>query len=295
MCIILAKYFPGIGWAGAKNRDRKYIPTLDFIEDGVNDVYRMTLHDQITGYREGINSYGVSILNTSLDVGNDESDVETGKIKSSPDGKYISEALLQKDPLDAVRVLINHKLVGCTIVFNKEDCYLIEASDQDGTKSYQYKIKKINKKNTVARTNHGIWLPWASFQRDSGNSQERLDRISSEARLAQAEEVVKAAKKPQDLVDGMCQVFINHPQLNIMRFSTEKDKFRTTSQQLCVPSERTLYCRPVSSNLQFDFWKLNRPKRDVWVEVLSNRELWQNTKNKLPFEKMKLKDKHESK
>lgn len=293
MCIIVAKYFPGIGWAGAKNRDRKYIPTLDFIEDGKDGIYRMTLHDQVTGYREGINSRGVSILNTSLDIGNDEADVESGNTKTSPDGKYIAEALLQADPLDAVKILLKRKLVGCTIVFNAEDLYLIEASDQDGTRPYEYVVKKINKKNTVARTNHGIWLPWASFQRDSDDKVERLDRISSEARLLQAEEIVKVARKPQDLVDGMCRVFIDHPQLNIMRYSTGKDEFRTTSQQLCVPSERTLYCRPVSSNLQFDFWKLNRPKRDVWVEVLSNRELWQNTKEKIPFERLRLGDKHE--
>jgi len=106
---------------------------------------------------------------------------------------------------------------------------------------------------------------------------------------------VEAAKKPQDLVDGMCRVFIDHPQLNVMRFSTGKNEFRTTSQQLCVPSERTLYCRPVSSNLQFDFWKLNRPKRDVWVELLSNRELWQNTKEKVPFKGLRLADKDEGK
>lgn len=295
MCIIVAKYFPGIGWAGAKNRDRKYIPTLDFIEDGKNGVYRMTLHDQVTGYREGINSSGVSILNTSLDVGNDEADVEGGNVKSSPDGKYIAEALLQTDPLDAAKVLIRRKLVGCTIVFNKDDCYLIEASDQDGTKPYKWVMKRIARGNTVARTNHGVWLPWASFQRDAEDKQERLDRISSEARLLQAQKIVEAAKKPQDLVDGMCRVFIDHPQLNVMRFSTGKNEFRTTSQQLCVPSERTLYCRPVSSNLQFDFWKLNRPKRDVWVELLSNRELWQNTKEKVPFKGLRLADKDESK
>lgn len=294
MCIIVAKYFPEIGWAGAKNRDRKYIPTLDFIEDEVDGVQRMMMHDQITGYKEGINSYGVSILNTSLDIGNDEADVESGKIKSSPDGQYIEEALSLKDPLDAVKHLIKKKLVGCTIVFNQNDCYLIEASDQDGTKPYKFLVKKINKNNTVARTNHGIYLPWASFQRDSNDKQEVLDRISSESRLMLAEAVVESAKKPEDLVDGMCQIFVEHPQLNIMRYSTEKDMFRTTSQQLCVPKERTLYCRPVSSNLQFDFWKLNKPNTNVWVEILNNRELWQKVKRDKPFDDINLKDVDES-
>ena len=80
MCIIVAKYFPGIGWAGAKNRDRKYIPTLDFIESDKYGVGRMMMHDLVTGYKEGINSHGVSILNTSLDVLEDEPGVESGKI-----------------------------------------------------------------------------------------------------------------------------------------------------------------------------------------------------------------------
>lgn len=290
MCVILAKYFPGIGWAGAKNRDRKYIPTLDFIEDTKDNTSRMMMHDQVTGYKEGINSHGVSILNTSLDVGEDEPDVESGKVKTSPDGEAIAEALLQSNPKDAMKVLIKRKLVGCTIVFDRNTCYLMEACDKDGTIPFRYKVKKIPKTETVARTNHGIWLPWASFQRRKDDPEQTSDRVSSEARLLQAQAVVESAKKPEDLVDGMCQVYMRNPQLNIMRTSTEPNKFRTTSQQLCVPKEKTLYCRPVSSNLQFDFWKLNKPKTNVWVEILSNRALWQNTKGDPPFGHMNLKD-----
>lgn len=289
MCVIIAKYFDGIGWAGAKNRDRKYIPTLDFIESTENGTERMMMHDQVTGYKEGINNHGVSILNTSLDIGDDEPDVDSGKVKSSPDGNLIAKALLEHSPLEAVKVLIKGKLVGCTIVFNTEDLFLIEASDQDGTKPYKYEVKKIDKSQTVARTNHGILLPWASFQRGE-DTEQSLDRVSSEARLIQAQVVVERAKKPQDLVDGLCKVYVKNPQLNVLRTSTEPEKFRTTCQELCVPKERTLYCRPVSSNMKFDFWTLNKPRTNVWVELLSNRELWQNTKGNLPFSHMKLKD-----
>lgn len=248
------------------------------------------MHDQVTGYREGLNSYGVSILNTSLDVLDDEKEVEAGTVDSSPDGKYIAEALLHKDPLGAAKHLISRNLVGCTMVFDQNDLYLIEASDQDGTKPYRYSLRKIPQDHTLARTNHGQWLEWSGFQRNPNNDNETKDRISSEARLVQAQAVVKQAKKPQDLVDGMCQVNINDPQLNIMRTSTDSKKMRTTSQQLCVPSERTLYCRPVSSNLQFDFWKLNKPERKVWIELLSNRELWNRDRKDQPFDELKLKD-----
>jgi len=290
VCIIVAKYFDGIGWAGAKNRDRNYTPTLDFIEDTDHDIGRMMMHDQITGYREGINSAGLSILNTSLDVYDDETEVEAGEVDSSPDGKIIAQALLYRDPLDAVKLLVRRHLGGCTIVFNQDDLYLIEATDDDGTAPYRYKAKKIDQGDTVARSNHGLWLTDAGYQRDPNDESETLGRISSESRLAQAEALVGAATKPQDLVDGMCQVYINHPQLNIMRYSTARKKMRTTSQQLCVPRERTLYCRPVSSHMDFDFWRLNKPHTNVWVEILGNRELWQNVQGDPPFAQMKMKD-----
>lgn len=294
MCVIVAKYFPGIGWAGAKNRDRNYIPKLDFYTDDNHGMERMTIHDLTTGYKEGINNYGVSILNTSLDVYDDESEVEAGKADSSPDGKIISNALLEKDPLDAMKVCVKGKLGGCTIVFNKDECYLMEASDRDGSAPFEYKVKKIGKNATVARTNHGLWLDWAGFQRKPDNKEETLDRISSESRLAQAEMVVENAKTPEDLVDGMCQVYVEQPQLNIMRTSTKNKKFRTTSQELCVPSQKTLYCRPISSHVQFDFWRLNRPNTDVWVEILSNRALWQNVKGDPPFGHMHMQDNFKS-
>jgi hypothetical protein len=223
-------------------------------------------------------------------VYDDESEVEAGTTESSPDGKIIAEALLQHSVVDAVKILIKHKLGGCTIVFDRDELYLIEASDWDGARPFEYIVKKIPNTETVARTNHGIWLPNSGYQRKDNNRSETMSRISSESRLALAEAVVATAEEPEDLVDGMCQVYLKNPQLNIMRTSTEQKKMRTTSQQLCVPQEKTLYCRPVSSHLQFDFWGLNQPNTDVWVEILSNRALWQNTQGDPPFGHMKLKD-----
>ena len=117
---------------------------------------------------------------------------------------------------------------------------MIEASDKDGDAKYKFLVKKISNNNVVARTNHGQWLDWAGYQRKPDNKSETMSRISSESRLLQAQAVVEMAKDPEDLVDGMCQVYINNPQLNIMRTSTEQKKMRTTSQQLCVPKENTL-------------------------------------------------------
>ena len=149
MCVILAKWFDGIGWAGAKNRDRNYTPVLDFIEDTSHDVQRMMMHDQVTGYKEGINNHGISILNTSLDVYDDESEVEAGATETSPDGRHIADALLQHTVQAAVKLLIKRKLGGCTIVFDREELYLIEASDWDGEREFEYVVKKVPITDTV--------------------------------------------------------------------------------------------------------------------------------------------------
>jgi len=290
MCVIVAKWFDGIGWVGAKNRDRTYTPELDFIESKAGDVDRMMMHDLVTGYKEGINSRGVSILNTSLDVGNDETEVESGRVKTSPDGTMIAEALALPTAEAAAKFLVKQRLCGCTMVFDQDDMILIEASNWDGKRPYRFRARRIPKTQTVARTNHGVWMPTAGMQRSPRDRQQTLDRISSESRLLLAEAVVKAAQKPQDLVDGMCQVYINDPQLNILRTSTDGRKMRTTSQQLCVPQEQTLYCRPVSSHMKFDFWSLNRPNTGVWVEIMSNRELWQNVRGDPPFGHMNMQD-----
>ena len=290
MCVIIAKYFDGVGWAGAKNRDRTYVPVLNFIESEAGAVDRMMMHDEVTGYKEGINSRGVSILNTSLDIGDDETEVESGQVKTSPDGAMIAQALTLPTAEEAARFLVQKRLCGCTMVFDQENMFLIEASNWDGKRPYRFRAKKIPHDQVVARTNHGVWMPTAGMQRSARDKQKTLDRISSETRLLLAQEVVQQAQKPEDLVDGMCQVYINDPQLNILRTSTDGKKMRTTSQQLCVPAERTLYCRPVSNHMKFDFWSLNRPTTDVWVEIMSNRELWQNVKGDPPFGHMKLKD-----
>lgn len=290
MCVIIAKYFDGIGWAGAKNRDRNYTPELDFIESEEGDIDRMMMHDLVTGYKEGINSRGVSILNTSLDVGDDETEVESGATSTSPDGKTIALALTQPTAEAAARVIVERRMGGCTMVFDQEDMILIEASDWDGKRPYKFQAKRVPKTQVVARTNHGIWMPTAGYQRNDKDKSETLSRISSETRLLLAQTVVENAQDPEDLVNGMCQVYINDPQLNIMRTSTGRKKMRTTSQQLCVPKERTLYCRPVSSHVKFDFWRLNHPHTNVWVEMLSNRALWQNVHGEPPFGHMNMKD-----
>lgn len=281
MCVIVAKYFQDKGWIGIKNRDRNYVPRIGFDVFKNDDVERLMLHDRTTGYKEGINSNGVSILSASLMVQNDEKEVTKGSTDHSPDGKRISKALLAPDAFSALKQCVIDKLTGNTIIFDKDNLFLLEACN-DIKGRYHYKIKKIDHGDTVARTNHGVWLPWAGYQRTRDENQ-TLSRISSEARMIQAEVIVKRAQDADEMLNGLCKIYIDHPQLNVMRTSTGRKKMRTTAQEMCIPSERTLYCRPINSHIEFNFWKLNRPSSKCWVEILSNRELWQNIIGHRPF------------
>ena len=57
---------------------------------------------------------------------------------------------------------------------------------------------------------------------------------------------------------------------------------------MIIAEENTLYCRPVSSHITFDFWKFNDSNVNTWVEILSNRALYQKQKQgEPPFKDVK--------
>jgi hypothetical protein len=282
MCVIIAKHFPKQGWVGVKNRDRNYTPKIGFAISEQNDIERLLFEDKITGYKEGFNGNGVAILSASLMVQDDEKEVTKSSNKHSPDGRRIANALLEDTAVLAARKAIKNKLTGNTIIYDKDTLFLLEACKKDD--EYHYVCRKIPTDQVVARTNHGIWLEWAGYQRKEDNESETLSRISSEARRLQAQNVVENAKDPMDMVNGLCQIHVDNPQLNVMRTSTERKKMRTTAQEMIIPSEQTLYCRPISSHIEFDFWDFNKPERKCWVEILSNRALWEKfDKENHPF------------
>lgn len=237
--------------------------------------------DDITQYCEGMNSAGVGVLSASLMVLDDEKEIETRAKTPSRDGKKIKSALRHADPRETVRELIHSELTGNTIVFNQNHMYVLEGaqgSNANGSRQYQSRARLIPRDNIVARTNHGIWLPWAGYQRGVDEGQ-TLSRISSESRRLIAQAVTTHAQTPEQILDGLTANFTGNGQLNAIRTSNKKKKMRTTSQILIVPRERTMYVRPVQSNIVFDFWQFNQPNQQTWIELLSNRVLYMNLRD----------------
>ena len=271
MCTILAKKFPGIGWVGVKNRDRNYIPEISFRQKISDGVETLLFWDDITQYNEGMNNGGVCIISASLMVLDDEKEITVRAKTPSKDGAKIKRALRFPNVKAAAMSLIKDKLPGNTLIFDRDTCYLLEGSWKAGgyaDREYVYKIREIPHDKTIARTNHGIWLSDAGYQRNPEDEAETLSRISSESRLAIAEYCVANAEEPNDIIDNLAKTYTDEPQLNGLRTAHNKKQMRTTSQIMMIPSEKTMFVRPVQSHMTFNFWQMNDPKKDLWIEIL---------------------------
>lgn len=275
MCVILAKYFPETGWVGVKNRDRNYTPDLSFVKKKHKNTEALYFWDDITQYCEGMNDSGICILSASLMVLDDEKEITIRSKKPSKDGIKIKKALQFTDIKAVCMSLIKQKLPGNTIIFNSEECYLLEGAWAPGgyaDKDYKYKIEKISNDQTVARTNHGVWLKWAGYQYGPDSS-ESASAISSRSRQLIAQHIANNAESPAQLIDWLTKKYVDNWQLNTLRLTDEKKMMRTTAQLMMVPKEGTMFVRPIQSNITFNFWKLNKPGTKLWVELLSNRVL----------------------
>ena len=158
MCVIVAKYFDNVGWVGVKNRDRNYVPDLSFRKNKNKNTEVLYFWDDITQYCEGMNDAGVCVLSASLMVLDDEKEITVRSKTPSKDGVKIQKALKYTDVKAAAMSLIKQKLPGCTIIFDRETCYLLEGAWVPGgyeDEEYKYKIEEIPHNETVARTNHG--------------------------------------------------------------------------------------------------------------------------------------------
>ena len=274
MCVLIGKYFENIGWVACKNRDRNYTPDISFKKQDTKNTELLYYHDDVTQYQEGMNDSGICILSTSLAVMDDEKEITSRKKTPSADGIKIKKALTLTDIKAVCMSLIKQELTGCTAIFTQEECYLLEGAWADGSerKDYRYVIKKIEKNQTFARTNHGIYLKWAGYQYGADDNQS-MSAISSRSRQIIAQHIADHAESPAQMIDWLTKKYIDNFQLNVMRLADKKKMMRTTAQIMLVPKDGTMFVRPIQSNITYNFWELNKTGSKLWVELLSNRVL----------------------
>ena len=150
----------------AKNRDRYYITPIKLIRDYLNKTEIVYLQDNKSGWIEGINQYGISLINSVLPITREEIILKKGESKIfindnsiSSDGAIILKALSQSRIQDALTILLKCNchgkgsgLFGHTILSDGQYTISLEYT----SKSLPI-IKSINK--LYVRTNHTIYLP----------------------------------------------------------------------------------------------------------------------------------------
>lgn len=272
MCVIAVKFLPNIGWIGIKNRDRGYYPTINIKKSKKNDIERCYIWDNNTGYTEGVNEHGIGIISASMATITDEKGIGktrhegTNKNYMSPDGKKIRTALLEKTCQAALKKLIERELTGHTFVFNEKDCYILESGYRHGM--FVHKIQKVEPSHVCVRTNHGILLPWAGYQRiqtDPGHSRKR---VSSEVRKIKSELGIILSKGVLEALDSIMDHSEENPQLNPCRLDDRDGYMKTTGQLAIVPKHRKLYYRPIWSGLEVDLSRVNSTNSKTFFEVI---------------------------
>lgn len=276
MCVIMAKFLPRLGWVGIKNRDRGYYPTINIRKSRKDGIERIYIWDENTGYTEGLNAKGVSIISASMATISDEKGQGTTHEGTrsdylSPDGKKIRTALLELTCHSALESLIETQLTGHTLVFNQDRCYMLESSHRNG--DFVYKIEEIIQPNTCVRTNHGVLLPWAGYQRVADDPGHSRKRVCSEVRKIKSEIGLNKATTLDECMECILDHSDPNPQLNPCRIDDRPGYMKTTGQLALVPSKNTLYYRPVWSGINFDYDKLNNAEDKCFFEILSQRPL----------------------
>jgi hypothetical protein len=213
MCIIVSKEI-GDKFILAKNRDRVYQPKLEIVHtliDGVEVVY---LHDLTTDWSEGMNEYGIGVVNSALLVGHDEAEHKIVKKGGKPglDGVKMRNIIKQKTLKEAIKSALTFKgksqlaLKGHTFISSPQHMVSIET-----TSKHRPDVKLHNVKHPVVRTNHGHVFTDAGYTHGIKYLSSKMRKISAEKTIERVEdwkEVASAMRK---------QYFEKESQLNMKR------------------------------------------------------------------------------
>lgn len=198
----------------AKNRDRAYKPKLEIVHEIIDGVEVVYIHDMITDWSEGMNEYGIGIVNSALMVGQDEAEKKIVKKagKPSKDGKKIRIAISQKTLKEAIKAAIatDGGVNGHTFVSSPQKMVSIEKTSQ-----HKPSIKLHNLLHPVVRTNHGHIFSDAGYT----NGEKYL---SSKMRKITAEKTIEQVKDWTEIAQAMRKEFFpKESQLNMRRQSEE--------------------------------------------------------------------------
>lgn len=243
----------------AKNRDRKYDPTVEIVHEIVNGVELVFLHDTITDWSEGMNEYGIGIVNASLLVEADEKEgtVDNDKKGTIPsaDGLKIRTALSYPRLSQSIRSVIsfvgndpkNVGVKGHTIIGNGGHVFNIEM-----TRKHLPIISEIGSDEIFVRTNHGIGYPETGYT--SG-----VKRASSVSRMNLAKDALSLVKSVDQILPALEKQYNKDPFMNPYRTDNPYD-MNTTGQVMMNLTTKEFHFRYDTAHSKFNGYVNKLPK-----------------------------------
>jgi len=268
----------------AKNRDRGYVSRMEVIHEIVDGVEMVYWRDIDTDWSEGMNEYGIGVINSSLMVRQDEKEGEkvkkdpVGKKKISHDGAKLRKALTYKKMKDVIKSVVSYdagdkKKVGVkgeTFVASPKSVYAIELTSKDAPV-----IHKISERLDV-RTNHGLTHKNAGYTIG-------IKKKSSHMRLKLAKEHLKDVKTPQEVIDKMKERYVKNKFFNPYRLKNQYN-MSTVGQIMMDLSEKIVIIRMDSEMGKFE-GIINRLPKDYKPKIkikIEEEKTHDEKGNKLP-------------
>lgn len=217
----------------AKNRDRGYKANVEIIQKLVDGVEVVYWRDVDTDWSEGMNEFGIGIVNSSLMVKQDEKEGKevqkekkdgTVKKRFAADGGKIRKALQYKTMPKVLKSLISYVgedkkdvgLKGETIVSDGKNIYVLEM-----TAKHAPIIKKLkDTSKLVVRTNHGI------VHKNSGYTK-GVKRKSSVSRMELTKKHLEDVKTDIEVIDKLKEKYKDDPFLNPYRTKNPYNMYTT--------------------------------------------------------------------
>ena len=288
-------------WFLYKIRDRAYIPEyrIKYTSSSKNSTQVGYIVDNASDWSEGVNNKGIMIVNSALQNHEDKKDgtskgqrLSLGKVARN--GVIIRKALKMSNINDVVKFLTDVRFEGNTFVSDGKRLFVLEIFLSKVTKSsilanleidpiadkedvkkillkhikpddYDVAVKEIKSKSLVVRTNHGILLPKAGYQPESG-----IGYKSSVYRRKVVINTIKALNptNPFDIIMALKQ--LNTTDIHnddIMRpIRTMPDSPYQTTTILCLTSTGIMFVLPL--RCKFENTNSNRIQKDRDVHIV---------------------------
>jgi hypothetical protein len=244
----------------AKNRDRGYKARMEVVHEIIDDVEVLYWHDLDTDWSEGMNEFGIGIVNSSLMVRQDEKEgdkvLKSKKPKKSYDGEKLRHALSQKTIQKVIKSIISYEgddkkevgVKGETFVADDKNIYVIEMTSKDVPV-----IKKVNKNNKVTvRTNHGLVHKQAGYTKG-------IKKISSHTRMMLAKKHLQDVKTDKEVIDKMKEQYNKNKFLNPYRLKNQYN-MSTTGQIMMNLEKKEVVIRMDNEMGEFEGIRKKLPK-----------------------------------